>query len=213
MSNPWLGIPLADYESHMAMPSVGQAEALSALLAEALQQYAPDSIAIIGCAGGNGFDRVIPSVTTRVVGVDINPEYIAAASVRYGGRIPGIELHVADIQVDQLTCAPVALIFAGLLFEYVSASAALKNLASICRPGGHLIAVLQQPSPCVSAVSPTPYRSLLALTSIMRLVPSDELARCAAQCGFRFDNQRSVVLSSGKALTVQAYRYQAGEVH
>jgi hypothetical protein len=75
--NPWLAIPLADYEAHMALPEVGQAELLAEVLARAVREQAPRSVAIFGCAGGNGFDRV-PS-DTRLVGVDVNPRYVAAA--------------------------------------------------------------------------------------------------------------------------------------
>ena len=40
MSNPWLDIPLADYEAHMALPSIGQSR-LIADQSEAL--VSPDS--------------------------------------------------------------------------------------------------------------------------------------------------------------------------
>lgn len=36
MTNPWVAIPLADYEGHMASPAVGQAEML------AVARHAPD---------------------------------------------------------------------------------------------------------------------------------------------------------------------------
>ncbi|WP_049853198.1 hypothetical protein [Pantoea sp. RIT-PI-b] len=83
MSNPWLSIPLADYEGHMALPDVGQADMLSGELETLLAEYSPKSVAIAGCAGGNGFDKVINAGVTRLVGVDINPEYIADARALY----------------------------------------------------------------------------------------------------------------------------------
>jgi len=39
MKNPWLDIPLADYEGHMALPNVGQAQLLSDVFASALSKY------------------------------------------------------------------------------------------------------------------------------------------------------------------------------
>jgi hypothetical protein len=36
MKNPWLDIPLADDEGHMALPYVAQAELLSDIIADAL---------------------------------------------------------------------------------------------------------------------------------------------------------------------------------
>ncbi len=58
MRNSWLDIPLADYESHMALPYVAQAQLLSDLFAEALQELSPESVALLGCAGGNGFEAL-----------------------------------------------------------------------------------------------------------------------------------------------------------
>ena len=69
--NPWLTIPLADYEAHMALPQVGQAQLLADLFAAELHARSPSSVAVLGCAGGNGFERA-PS-TLRVVGVDVAP--------------------------------------------------------------------------------------------------------------------------------------------
>jgi len=66
MTNPWLGIPAADYEAHMALPEVGQARALAALFASALEEYAPESLAVPGCATGNGFEHIDASKTRRV---------------------------------------------------------------------------------------------------------------------------------------------------
>jgi len=38
MRNPWLDIALADYEGHMALPNVGQAQILSDVFARALSK-------------------------------------------------------------------------------------------------------------------------------------------------------------------------------
>ena len=41
MSNPWLSIPLSDYEGHMSAPGVGQLAALSLLFSRALKRAQP----------------------------------------------------------------------------------------------------------------------------------------------------------------------------
>ena len=50
MKNPWKDIPLADYEGHMA--KVAQAQLLAEVFGEVLKEYSPQSIGVIGCAGG-----------------------------------------------------------------------------------------------------------------------------------------------------------------
>ena len=204
-ANPWLDIPLSDYEAHMSLPTVAQAQMLAENLSQVLAQFAPRSVAVIGCAGGNGFDRV-PRSVTRVVGVDINPDYVAATLSRFGGVIPGLELYVADIAAGPLPFEPVDLIYAGLVLEYVSLPAALKNLSAACRPGGLLVAVLQQPSSKMQAVSPSPFTSLQALGPVMRFVPPGELSECAARFGFTLEADKVTTLKSGKEFAVQIYR-------
>lgn len=209
MSNPWLEVPLSDYESHMSLPVIAQAEMLANQLSEALHQFSPASVAVIGCSGGNGFDK-IPSITKRVVGVDINPSYIASASSRYLGRIPGLELHVADIETDPLPFDPVDLIYAALVFEYVSLPAVLGNLSRVCRPGARLVSVLQLPSKHVHAVSPSPYQSVQALAPLMHLVPPAKLAEGAASSGFTLESEKTLALKSGKEFAIHVYRHAAG---
>jgi hypothetical protein len=63
--NPWLTIPLSDYEAHTALPQVGQAQLLADLFAAELR-----ALAVVGrgarCAGGNGFEHA-PSALRLVV--------------------------------------------------------------------------------------------------------------------------------------------------
>src|SRR5271169_7263165 len=79
MSNPWLNVPLSEYERHMSSVEVQQLVALSDLFAEAVRCCRPASIAVLGIAGGNGLDHVDSSTTARVVGLDVNPLYLEAA--------------------------------------------------------------------------------------------------------------------------------------
>jgi hypothetical protein len=53
IASPWLDIPLADYEGHMALPEIAQARMLAGELERAVRQHTPSSVAIIGCSGGN----------------------------------------------------------------------------------------------------------------------------------------------------------------
>lgn len=70
MANAWLEIPLADYEGHM--DRVGQAQMLGRVFGRALQTFQPDSAAVLGAAGGNGFEHLVDSSVRRTVAVDIN---------------------------------------------------------------------------------------------------------------------------------------------
>ena len=72
----------------MNAPRVAQLDALADLFEETLWRCIPDSVAILGIAGGNGLSRIDPAVTTRIVGVDINPAYLEAVRNRFQARLP-----------------------------------------------------------------------------------------------------------------------------
>jgi trans-aconitate methyltransferase len=155
MKSPWLDIPLADYEAHMALPQVGQAQLLSDVFAAALARHKPRSVAVLGCAGGNGFDRISVQQTERVVGVDINAQYIDQVRGRFAGHFKTLELFVGDLERAEFAFAPVALLFAGLVFEYVDVDSVLWRIGSMLEPAGVLVSVIQLPSDTVSEVTPT----------------------------------------------------------
>ena len=184
MKNPWLTIPLEDYEGHMALPGVGQAKMIANEFGQLLKTYAPTSAALIGCAGGNGFEESAKAGVTRLVGLDINPGYIAEAMARHAGRTMGLELYCADIEGDMPELRPVNLVYGALVFEYVDIAKALKNLRGICLPNGVLAALLQLPKEEASSVSPSPFVRLKELSSIMRLVPPDNFRKLAEGLGF-----------------------------
>ena len=68
MKNPWLDVPLADYEGHMALPGIEQAQLLADILAGTLEEFLPQSVAVLGVLAEMGL-RELHRVSTRVVGV------------------------------------------------------------------------------------------------------------------------------------------------
>lgn len=208
MRSPWLDIPLADYEGHMALPGIGQADMLATQFAQLLETWQPPAAAVIGCAGGNGFDRVRVQITRRLVGIDINPQYVQELAYRYAARIPGLELYVRDIQDPVMLIEPVDLIYAALVLEYVAPAPVLRNLRSLCRPGAVLATVLQLPGAPNSQISESPYPRLKELAPVMHLVSPQVLTSCAVQAGFVPLSSRELSLSSGKSFAVQIF--QAG---
>ena len=205
IASPWLDIPLADYEGHMALPEIAQARMLADELARAVRQHTPSSVAIIGCSGGNGFERLIGTTVERIVGIDINPTYVAAAQARFGTQLPKLALYVADIQGALPNITPMELIFAGLIFEYVDLRATMHNLRRLCAPGGTLVAVLQAPSAEAKAVSPSPYRSLQRLAPAMQLRDAREVKCAGVEAGFASAMTRSLTLPSGKSFIVFSF--------
>jgi SAM-dependent methyltransferase len=205
METPWLNIPLADYEGHMALPEVAQAEFLASVFADQLKELRPRSVAVLGCAGGNGFDRIDTSLTKRVVGIDINRDYIQTAAKRFQRVFDTLDLHVLDIASASIPPEPVEFVFAGLIFEYVEVSRALPNVASLCRPGGQLVTVLQMASPEMSAVTPSPFDSLQSLVPILKTVDPAAFALLASESGFKPISSSRTRLPSGKEFATSRF--------
>ena len=200
MSNPWLDIPLADYEGHMALPTVGQSQLIADELEALVRAHAPASVAVIGCAGGNGFERL--SGVTRVVGVDINPAYIERARERY----PGVEFLVADIESAGLLFEPVDLVYVALVLEYVDPGRAMRVLQRHCKPGSVLAVLSQLPHETLAHVSPSPYTSLQKLAPGMRLVTPEMIQEQARLACFALERSRAVAATGGKQFSVMEFR-------
>ena len=204
--NPWLTIPLADYEGHMESPDVDQSSMLSELFRAALLRHQPHSLAVLGCAGGNGFDQIDPSTTERVFAIDINPDYTAEVFARYRSGLPGLRVLTLDIQTAALPAMEVDLVHAGLILEYVDVPCIIPRIASMVAPGGTFHAVLQLPSNSMPSVSTTKFASLQRLAPSMRLVSPDELTKLALGAHLDLQGKELVQSSAGKMFAVLTFQ-------
>lgn len=199
---PWLSIPAADYEAHMGPDGAGQLAVLSGALAEAYGRTRPRRLLVLGCATGNGLEHVRCDVTERVVGVDVNPSYLAVTRERFGASLPGLELVCADVERLELEQGSFDLIFAGLIFEYVEAELLLERIARWLGPEGVCCAVLQLAGDGSVPVSDTGVSSLRSLAPVMRLLTADELARSGRRAGLRVADSREARLPADKRLLI-----------
>jgi SAM-dependent methyltransferase len=186
----------------MGLPEVGQLAALEAIFADDLREIRPRSVAVIGCATGNGFGQIDPTVTRRIVGVDLNPEYLEILRSRHATRLANLELICGDIESADLGGPDFDLIHAALIFEYVDCGRALDRIVPALRHAGRLTAVLQMPSDQAPTVSRTAVESVRALGAILKLVEPSKLIALAASRGAALIDQRRVPLPGGKSFLV-----------
>lgn len=198
-SNPWLAIPLEDYEGHMGSVGVRQLTVLSELFRYALEHSSPESVAILGVAGGNGLEQIDRAITKRIVGIDINQRYLDEVGQRFD-TLPGLELHCRDLAKPDFPLVPVALVHAALIFEHAGLAVALTNALSLVAPGGRLSVVLQRPSEAESGVASTNYASMQTLKRDFALIDTGEFQRMLEQKGFQLIQQEERALPMGKAL-------------
>jgi SAM-dependent methyltransferase len=203
--NPWLTIPIEDYESHMALPEIGQAQMLAEELKRAILQTSATSVALVGCSGGNGL-AALPATVRRIVAIDINPAYVETLRGRYQRHGTGLEVFVADIQEGAPPCALVDLVYAGLILEYVDLPPSMAALRGLCAPDGTMAAVIQLPSDSGRFVSPSPFASLRSLQGFARTRSRREVEEHARAAGFRATQARTIVSAGGKSFDVLYFR-------
>jgi hypothetical protein len=212
MSHPWLEIPLADYEAHMALPSVRQAQLLSAALRRTIETFQPRSLAVLGVAGGNGLDVVAGAGVQRVVALDFNPDYLALCTRRFSASFAEFEPVLHDLSQGPPAIAPVDGIFAGLVLEYLRVETFCDYLPALLTPGGTFTAILQLPSPGLPEVSATPYTSLTRLEPAFSFVDPDRLELHLTTRGFSRVARDRYDLESRKSFYYASYRAAAAEL-
>jgi ubiquinone/menaquinone biosynthesis C-methylase UbiE len=204
--NPWLEIPAADYEGHMGSPEVGQLQLLNELFKRILQETQPESVAVLGCTTGNGFEHINLSVTKTILGVDINPDYLQIVQTRFGHYQECLELKCADLQTDCFGERQFDLIHGALIFEYVDPKIVLQQVYKALKPTGTLSVVLQLQHADLPSVSKTPYTSLEKLAPIMHHYEREQFSEVARQQGLRESIVELIELPSGKTFFFGQYK-------
>ena len=199
MANPWLSIPLQDYEGHKGRDNAQQLSVLSELFKRALDICVPDSVAVLGIAGGNGLEHVNHATIRRVVGFDINARYLDEVRRRFG-TYPNLELHCVDLSEGELRIPPAALVHAALFFEHTGLGGALDNALSLVAPEGRLSVVLQLPDHQQQNVTPTAYASMQTLAENFSLVDASHFRGVLEKRGFRLVHEEIRPLPTGKTL-------------
>ncbi|OGS97879.1 MAG: hypothetical protein A3K04_04700, partial [Gallionellales bacterium RBG_16_56_9] len=189
---------------HMGMPGIEQAQLLSDIFAGVLAKYSPSSVAVIGCAGGNGFDRISPAIS-RVVGVDLNPRFVAETEARFRNRVENLELIVGDIQSHEVSFSPVDLMFLGLILEYVNVDSVMARMPSLLAAHGHIVTVLQLRTVGYQQVSSSPFKSVHLVGEVMHLVSPVQLQESVEAQGYVQLESRNVVSNGGKQFQVQVF--------
>ena len=199
MSNPWLSIPLEDYEGHMSSAGVQQLTALAELFKTTLDHWCPESVAVLGVAGGNGLEQIDRAATRRIVGVDINQQYLNEVQKRFD-TLSGLELYCRDLASQELHLPPVMLAHAALIFEHTGLGLALENALSLVALGGRFSVVLQLAGAHEEGVSCTGYRSIQSLKEDFALIDVAEFQCLMMRKGFQVTQQQIRTLPAGKAL-------------
>ena len=203
--NPWTVVPAADYERHMGPEGVDQLAPLSAIFQESYVAAQPDRLLLLGCTTGNGLEHVNPAVTQRIVGVDVNLQYLGIARQRYFHLGPRLELYCQEAEKFRATPGSFDLVHAALLFEYLHPEVLVRRIAEWLADDGTCSVVLQLPG---GEGPPAPTKTMQIIQKAMKLVPPDELTRLFEHYGLPRRRARTVALKHGKSFWVAAFGRQ-----
>lgn len=206
LQNPWLRIPADDYKKHMSAPNVGQLQVLNKIFKDILDEFNPKSICVLGCTTGNGFEHLINRDVDRIVGIDINQDYLAECKDLFAKVLPNLELICADLNELELQNQLFDLIHAALIFEYVDIKEVLKKISLWLKPNGIMSIVIQLKSEKSTQISDTPFQSLKLLSSIMKLVDINEIEAIAKKEKLLCFKSYNMPLEQGKKFLVAFFR-------
>lgn len=195
--NPWTVVLAADYERHMGPEGIDQLAPLSSIFQEVYLASQPDQVLVLGCGAGNGLEHVDPSVTKRVVGVDVNLQHLGIARQRYFHLGARLELYCAEVENFRPSGGRFDLVHAALLFEYLHPEVLVRRIAEWVADGGLCSVVLQLPGGDPLDV---PSKAMRIIERAMRLVPPEELTQLLEHYGLVRKRERVVPLKHGRRL-------------
>ncbi len=197
--NPWSVVPASEYEAHMGPQGVDQLAPLSQIFQEVYVATQPDRVLVLGCTTGNGLEHVDPGVTKRIVGVDVNLQYLGIARQRFFHLGPRLELFNA--QVEKFRDAPGGfdLVHAALIFEYLHPEPLVRKIAEWLAAKGTCSVVLQLPG---GEGPESPSKAMRLIERAMRLVNPEELTRIFEAYKLPRRRSRVVALRHGKSFWV-----------
>jgi hypothetical protein len=205
VKHPWLEIPISDYEAHMDLPSVGQAQLVATTLQRVVSTFQPRTLAVLGAAGGNGLGLVQPAIVRRLVAVDFNLHYLAVCADRHAASFAQFEPILHDLSQGPPAMEPVDCVYAGLVLEYVAPELFCAYLPSLLTSGGVFAALFQLPSPNLPEISASPFHSLKKLESVFSFVNEKVICDALTVRGFSLIENEYISLATGKSFYYVAY--------
>ena len=151
-NNAWYFIKPNDYDTHMSHPNVAQTQMLNKIIKEQFEllpqdQRSASCVAILGITNGNGLEHVIPCGIDRIVGIDINKEFLDECRVRFPALEPKLSLYELDLMTEITEAVEILsecdLIIANLLIEHIHLENFSKIVSALPKHGQTISSVIQ----------------------------------------------------------------------
>ena len=132
-TNPWEELPLSVY--HLQTGVLGLREPLDKLLHNQLRDHPAKSYLLFGITDGSGLENAPLAHDTRIIGVDINEDYLRACRKKLDALQNRPSLVKMDLS-SSLRFAPRAeVVLANLVLEYIGVNTFARQIAAINTAG------------------------------------------------------------------------------
>lgn len=204
MNNPWKDIKLSDYENHMSLDSVKQLQSMNQTMKSQFDDYAVNTVMILGIAGGNGLEHIDIEKYQVVYGVDINESYLEAVVNRYKNLAGIIKCLNIDIINESDKLPKTELLIANLLIEYIGYDA-FSNAVIKTNPR-YVSCVIQINETKKQWVSDSPYiHAFDGLDSVHCQMEENKLTDTMNKIGYKLIKKEEDALPNGKFLVRMDY--------
>jgi len=197
-THPWSLVPAADYEAHFGPEGAGLLAAFGGVFGRVYAARRPRRVALLALRTGAGLQHIDPSMTSRVVGLDVNLSFLAVARQRFLELGTRLELFCADAESAELEPGAFDLVHAAHALEYLDLRVVGPRIASWLAPGGACSVVLQMGSLCeAEAGAPA---TLRGAATAGRLVTPEEVSGALGAEGLVERRTFELALQGGRRL-------------
>jgi hypothetical protein len=183
----------------MADDSVGQLSLLNDLTKKYLDKIKPRTCIFLGIAGGNGLEHIDNAVTKKVIGIDVNQDYLDETYRRYNKQVKNLQLINYYISSGATEICKADAVWAALIMEYTGISDCLQFADRNLLPVGHLVVSIQINNGR-KPVSTSGIESIKKAADIFSPVDPGELVTKATAAGFLLFDDEVNMLPNGKAI-------------
>lgn len=207
MKNAWNDIKSDDYDAHMSHPNVAQTQMLNSIVKEQFElipreRRSHSYVAVLGITNGNGLEHVNPCGISKIIGIDINDEFLQECRNRYPDVQSKLELFQLDLTKDAAQAIEILsnceLIIANLLIKHIHLDNFMKIISWLPK-SRRLVSCVIQVNPDGNAVSHSGFEYVFDGIAKQRGEENEEsISHAMTENGFVLMNRKVYNLPNGK---------------
>lgn len=206
-NNAWCYIKPDDYDAHMSNPYVAQTQMINKITKEQFELIPQElrsssCVAILGITNGNGLEHIVPCGIAKVIGIDINKNFLNECKARHNNIESRLNLFQLDLMTDIIKSVEVLsecdLIIANLLIKHIHLDNFIRIIEGLPKKK-QIISCVIQVNPDGIAVSKSGFEHVFEVIANQREEEKEDLiVPLMRENGFTITNRKMYDLPNGK---------------